>query len=250
MLRLAEQAIIVTGGTGGIGWSVCKALAREGASVIIADVNQTKIDDAVKELATLGGPGANGHLGVAIDARLEADCQRLADVTLQRHGRIDALVASAGILRKRGTPPKPLVQVTVDEWDEVIDINLKGTFLTNRAVLPTMIKQRRGNIINISSVSGLEGRAHDGPYCASKFGVIGLTYAVADEVRSYGVKVQVIMPQAIDTPFWEQNHPVPRPGEALSPDRVTEVILFMLTQPADTVLIGTVIAPLGARKRK
>jgi 3-oxoacyl-[acyl-carrier protein] reductase len=140
--------------------------------------------------------------------------------------------------------------MTLDEWDEVIDVNLKGIFLTNRAVLPRMIEQREGTIINVSSTSGLTGRAHDGAYCASKFGVNGLTKSIADEVRSYGIKVLAIMPDAIDTPMWEQNHPVPPPGNALPPDHVADLIVFLLTQPRDTVLLDPVIVPLGARRRK
>jgi NAD(P)-dependent dehydrogenase (short-subunit alcohol dehydrogenase family) len=160
------------------------------------------------------------------------------------------LIVCAGILRKRGTPPKVLVDVSTDEWDDVIAINLKGVFLSNRAVLPTMIAQRSGTIINLSSVQGLQGRAYDGPYCASKFGVIGLSQAVADEVRTYGVKVQALMPAAVATPMWEQNLPAPMPGDAIPPERVADLIVFMLLQPEDTMIVGPVIAPLGARKRK
>jgi NAD(P)-dependent dehydrogenase (short-subunit alcohol dehydrogenase family) len=247
--RLEGKVVIVTGGTGGIGWAICRAVAGEGATVVVADVNQDRIDAAVRDLPPPTNARA-GHLGVVVDVRRESDAQNLAQATLERFGRIDALVASAGILRKRGTPPKPLVQTTTEEWDEVLDINLKGVFLTNRAVLPTMIQQRSGMILNISSVSGLKGRAHDGPYCASKFGVIGLSQSIADEVRSYGVKVQALMPDSIATPIWEQNYPVPPPGDALPPERVADLILFMLTQAEDTILVGPVIAPLGARRRK
>jgi NAD(P)-dependent dehydrogenase (short-subunit alcohol dehydrogenase family) len=246
---LAGKTIIVTGGTGGIGLATCRAAARAGASVVVADVNADRIAAAVQELTSLANPQA-GHLGIPVDIRREPDNQKMAQAALGRFGRIDGLVACAGVLRKRGTAPKPLVKTTIEEWDEVLDINLKGVFLSNQAVLPAMIKQRSGVIINISSVSGLEGRAHDGPYCASKFGVIGLTQSVADEVRTYGVKVQALMPDAIATPIWEQNHPVPPPGDALPPERVADVIVFMLAQPEDTTLLGAVIAPLGARRRK
>jgi NAD(P)-dependent dehydrogenase (short-subunit alcohol dehydrogenase family) len=247
--RLKDKVVIVTGGTGGLGLAVCQKAAQEGAAVVVADVDRERIDRAVANLPPPTGAVA-GHLGFALDVRQEADNQELASKTLERYGRIDALVACAGILRKRGTSPKPLVETTAEEWDDVLGVNLRGVFLGNRAVLPTMIKQRSGTILNISSVSGLKGRAHDGPYCASKFGVIGLSQSIADEVRSYGVKVQALMPDAIDTPFWDQNYPVPRPGDALQPERVADLILFMLAQPDDTVLAGPVIAPLGARRRK
>ena len=244
---LAGKVVIVTGGTGGIGCATCAAAARAGAHVVVADIDPARVDAVV---ATLPGADAGQHLGFRLDVRLEAEVQQLAETTLSKFGRIDALVAGAGILRARGSTLKPLVQVTEDEWDEVLDVNLKGVFLTNRAVLPAMIRQKEGTIINISSVSGLQGRAHDGPYCASKFGVIGLSQALAEEVRSHGVRVQALMPAAIATPMWAQNHPVPPPGDALPPERVADLILFFLTQPADTVIQGAVIAPLGARRRK
>jgi NAD(P)-dependent dehydrogenase (short-subunit alcohol dehydrogenase family) len=170
--------------------------------------------------------------------------------TLERFGRIDALIVCAGILRKRGTAPKLVVDTGVDEWDDVMSINLRGVFLANRAVLPTLVAQRSGLIVNVSSVQGLQGRAYDSAYCASKFGVIGLSQAVADEVKSYGVKVQALMPAAVATPFWEQNLPAPMPSDAMPPERVADVIVFMLLQPEDSVLVGPVIAPVGARRRK
>jgi NAD(P)-dependent dehydrogenase (short-subunit alcohol dehydrogenase family) len=247
--RLSDKVVIVTGGTGGIGLATCRAAAAEGASVVVADVNQERIDAAVGELTGLR-EARRGHMGFRIDARSESENEGMVRAVLERYGRIDALVASAGILRKRGSSPKPLVDTSMEEWDEVIDTNLKGVFIANRAVLPTMIKQRSGIILNISSVSGLHARAHDGPYCASKFGVIGLSQSIAEEVRTYGIKVQAIMPDSIDTPFWEQNYPVPRPGNVLPPERVADLIVFMLTQPEDTMLVGPVIGPLGARRRK
>jgi len=246
---LRGKVVIVTGGTGGIGLATAKAVAAKGASVVVADIDATRVDAVVTEIEQAGA-GAGGCLGMAIDVRREEDHARLVQAVLERFGRIDALVVCAGILRKRGTPPKVLVDVTTDEWDDVIAINLKGVFLSNRAVLPTMISQRSGMIINLSSVQGLQGRAYDGPYCASKFGVIGLSQAVADEVRSYGVKVQALMPAAVATPMWEQNLPAPMPGDALPPERLADVIVFMLMQPEDTILVGPVVAPLGARRRK
>lgn len=244
---LRGKVVIVTGGTGGIGLATARAVAAEGASVVVADLDAARVAAVASEVEQAG---AAGCLGVAIDVRREEDHARLVQDTLARFGRIDALIVCAGILRKRGTPPKVLVDVSTDEWDDVIAINLRGVFLANRAVLPTLIAQRSGMIINLSSVQGLQGRAYDGPYCASKFGVIGLSQAVADEVKSYGVKVQALMPAAVATPMWEQNLPAPMPADAVPPERVADLIVFMLLQPEDTILVGPVIAPLGARRRK
>lgn len=245
--NLRDKVVIVTGGSGGIGLATARAVAAQGASVVVADLDAARVAATAAEVSQAG---ASACIGVAIDVRNEDDHARLVKTTLERFGRIDALIACAGILRKRGTPPKVLVDVGTDEWDDVIAINLRGVFLSNRAVLPTMIAQRSGTIINLSSVQGLQGRAYDGPYCASKFGVIGLSQAVADEVRSYGVKVQALMPAAVATPMWEQNLPAPMPGDAIPPERVADLIVFMLLQPEDTMIVGPVIAPLGARKRR
>lgn len=247
---LDGQVIIVTGGAGGIGAAVCRAAARAGGNVLVADLNADRCHALVSELEEVSPPGGRGHLAVQVDVASEADNNRMARAALDRFGRIDALVACAGILRGRGQPPKPIVDIPPEEFDEVLNVNLSGVYLSNRAVLPAMIAQRSGNIINVSSVQGLVGRAFDGPYCASKFAVIGLSQAVAEEVKSFGVKVQAIMPHAVDTPMWDQNGPVPKPSYALPPQRIADVVMFMLTQPADTVLSGVMIAPLGARKRK
>jgi 3-oxoacyl-[acyl-carrier protein] reductase len=253
---LRGKVVVITGGAGGIGLATARMAGELGASVVIADLDPARVDSAAGDLARgqaadhTGGAAAGDCLGVAMDVRVEADHARLVQRTLERFGRIDALIACAGILRLRGTPPKLLVDTTTEEFDQVVGINLRGVFLANRAVLPTMIAQRSGTIINLSSVQGLQGRAYDSVYCASKAGVIGLTQAVAEEVRSFGIKVQALMPAAVATPMWEQNKPAPMPGDAIAPERVAEVIAFMLLQPEDTMLVGPVIAPVGARKRK
>lgn len=245
--NLRGKVVIVSGSTGGIGHATARAVGELGASVVVADLDAGRVESVAAEVA---GLGAGGTLGVAIDVRREEDHARLVQATLERFGRIDALIVCAGILRKRGTPPKLAVDVGIDEWDDVMSVNLRGVFLANRAVLPTLVAQRSGVIVNLSSVQGLQGRAYDSAYCASKFGVIGLSQAIADEVKSFGVKVQALMPAAVATPFWEQNLPAPMPSDAMPPERVADLIVFMLLQPEDSILVGPVIAPVGARRRK
>ncbi|MFO0896246.1 MAG: SDR family NAD(P)-dependent oxidoreductase [Pirellulales bacterium] len=249
MGKLQGQVVLVTGAAGGIGRATCRAVAELGAAVVAADVDAVRLDDCLADIRQ-ASTCDEAPLACGLDVRDEASVAALVAAIEERFGRLDALVHCAGVLRARGTPPKPVASTSLDEWNEVVDINLLGTFLLNRAVVPLLIKQRGGSIINVSSVSGLKGRAHDGAYCASKFGVIGLSQSLADEVRSYGIRVQALMPDAVDTPIWAQNHPLPPPGDALPPERVADLIAFMLTQPADTVLVGPVIAPLGARRRK
>jgi len=245
---------IVTGGASGIGRAACRRLAEAGAKVVVVDVSSARVEETIAELRGVadgaeGAEGVEGFMGLVLDVRREQEMEEMARRTLERFGRIDVLLASAGILRGRGSSPKPLSEVSVDEWDQVLETNLKGMFLSNRAVLPAMIRQRGGDIINMSSVSGKQGRAHDAPYCASKFGVIGMSEALAEEVRSQGVRVQVLMPDAVDTAIWDQNGPVPRPANALPPERVADLILYMISQPSDVILLGAVIAPFRSRRR-
>ena len=245
---LRGKVVVITGGSGGIGLATAKAVRSLGASVAVADIDPARVTALAEELAPAHAEG--GAWGMAVDVRVEADLENLVKGTLERFGRIDALICCAGILRMRGTPPKLLVDTTTQEFDDVVGINLKGIFLANRAVLPTLIAQRSGLIVNVSSVQGLQGRAYDSVYCASKFGVNGFSQAVADEVKSYGVKVQALMPGAVQTPMWEQNLPAPMPGDAIPPERIADVIVFMLLQPEDTQLVSPVILPVGARRRR
>lgn len=244
--RLSGRVVVVTGGAGGIGRAVCDAVSAEGAATVVVDLDRGLVDRAGDELAAVCG--AQRVLGLALDVTDEADMAEMARETLHRFGRIDTLVACAGILRGRGCLPHPVTEVALTEWNQVIDTNLKGVFLSNRAVLPAMVSQRRGDIVNVSSTSGRQGRANDSPYCASKFAVIGFSEAVAEEVRQYGVRVQVLLPDAVDTAIWEQNGRI-RPERALDAGRVADLILYLIALPEDAVLSRPVIAPFRARRR-
>lgn len=245
---LAGQVAIVTGGASGIGRATCRAMARQGASLVAVDLNQGGLDELLGTLK-VELPALNA-LGLALNVRQEQDMQEMANRTLERFGRIDILVHSAGILRIKGSRPQFLHQVSLEEYDAVMDINLKGTFLSNRAVIPAMVRQRQGQIFNISSTSGLKGRPLDSVYSASKFGVVGLSEALAEEVRQYGIKVQVILPDAVDTPMWEQNAPIQAPESSLAPERVADLICYLAALPRDTIFKNLVILPYQARRRK
>lgn len=244
---LHGQVAIVTGGTVGIGRATCVALVKEGATVVVVGRNRERIEETLAELKR--HKRNPKPLGLALDVRREPDMQEMADRTLERFGRIDILIAAAGILRAKGGLLRTLQQMSAEEWDEVLDTNLKGVFLSNRAVLPTMIRQRRGNILNISSTSGRKGLAYDSAYCASKFGVIGLSEALAEEMRQYGIRVQILLPGAIQTGMWDQNGPLPRPASILAPERVANLILYLVTLPEDTVLAAPIVEPFKTRLR-
>jgi NAD(P)-dependent dehydrogenase (short-subunit alcohol dehydrogenase family) len=252
MGRLKDQVVIVTGAASGIGRATCLALAEERVRLVVVDVNGARIDELIAELeqGKSGSVDAEGPLGLELSVRLEKDMEEMARQTLDRFGRIDILVHCAGILRGKDSGPRLLYEVSLKEWDAVVETNLKGTFLSNRSVLPSMIQQGKGHIINFSSTSGLRGRAFDSVYCATKFGVIGLSESLAEEVRRYGIKVHVVLPDAVDTPIWDQNGPVRAPKDSLQPERVADLVAYLALLPEDTVLGNLVILPFKLRRRK
>ena len=136
--------------------------------------------------------------------------------------------------------------IRVDEWNRILNTNLTGTFLSNRAVLPVMLRQRSGLIVNLSSLSGRRGYAFDAAYCASKFALIGMTEALADELRPRGVRACVVLPGAIDTGMWNQNGGIPRPAYLLPASRVAGLIAFLAGLPADTQCLEFAIEPAPA----
>jgi len=243
---LADRVAIVTGGSSGIGRAACVALARAGASVVAIGRSAPRLEETIEQVRRAG---EGGLLSLALDVGREEDMARMAERVLERFGRIDILVASAGILRNR-SGPRTATELTLDDWNAIIRTNLRGTFLSNRAVLPAMLRQRSGDIINVSSTSGLRGFAYDAAYCASKFGILGLSEALADEVRRSGIRVQAICPGPAATAMWDQNLPVPPPEQTMPVERVADLLLYVLTLPRDTVLHNPVIVPLRSHRRQ
>ncbi len=251
---LAGQSAIVTGGAGGIGLATAKALARLGAAATVVDVDAGRARAAAAEVAsdaaaTGAGTPADAPLALGLDVTNAADMERMAAEVLAARGRIDILIAAAGVLRGEAGRPQMLHETSAAAWDRVIDINLTGTYYANRAVLPAMLKAKSGNIVNLSSTSGKKGLAYDAAYCASKFGVIGLSESLAEEVRPQGIRVQVVLPEVVDTPMLAQNGPLFRPKEMLPAERVAEFIAHLVTLPAGMVLVNPVLGVFRAGRR-
>ncbi len=219
-----------------------------GKRLCLVEKNPDRLQTAVDAVRETCGDGHEA-LALCLDVASETDMEAMASRALETFGTIDVLVTSAGILRAAGSGLKQLVDVSPEEFDQVVDVNLRGTFLATRAVLPAMMRARKGQIIHISSLSGLQGRAFDGPYCASKFGVRGFSEALADEVRGAGIRVHTLFLDAVATPMWEQNGPVPMPADALPPERVAEFITTLAGLPADCVLVNPVLKPFGGRSK-
>ena len=163
---LAGKVALITGGTRGIGLAVARSLADDGASVVVSGRDPGRLESAAKELEGLGASA----LAVAADAAKREDADRLVEAAKERFGRIDVLVNNAGITRDQ-----LLVRMKDDDWDEVLDTNLRGVFLMTRAAGKVMMRQKSGRIVNISSTAGAMGNPGQVNYSAAKAGVIGLT---------------------------------------------------------------------------
>lgn len=144
-----------------------------------------------------------------------------------------------------------MVETSYEEWRAVIDVNLTGTFLSNRAVLAAMLERGSGDIVNISSTSGRQGRPFDAPYAASKFGIIGLSESLAEEVGRRGIRVQTLLPDAVRTTIWDQSGTTAiRPPHMLTPERVAEFVLYLITLPRDAFLLNPMLYPLNVRSKR
>ena len=196
-IDLAGRFAVVTGGGAGIGLAVARRFVASGARVAVWDVDEAA---AAAACASLGGAA---HLGVAVDVADEGAVRRAADATLAAFGRVDVLVCSAGITGPNATA----WDYPVDAWRRVFDVNVHGTYLCNRALLPSMIANDRGRVINVASVAGKEGNPNAAAYSASKAAVIGLTKSLGKELARTGVRVNCIAPAAVRTAIFEQMSP-------------------------------------------
>ena len=234
-MRLKDKVALITGGTSGIGEATAVLFASEGAEVAITGRNEQRGAAVVERIEQHGGHAAFFHADVSI----ASDCLRAVDETVRAFGRLDILFNNAGVFYAQTA-----LECSEREWDEQIDINLKGTFLMSKFALPTMIAQRGGIIINNSSGWGIVGGDHAVAYCASKGGVVLMTKAMAIDHGRQGIRVNCICPGDVETPMlpadaklrglkWEDyiagcaNRPLGRVGRA---EEIANAVLFLASE--------------------
>jgi len=191
-MKLKGKIAIVTGGAAGIGFATAKVFLQEGATAAICDINTERTDKAVAELSALGT-----IRGFSVDISKKAQIQVMVDSVLGEFGRIDILINNAGI-----TQDAQFYKMTEEQFDGVVNVNLKGTYLFSKAVIPAMMEQKYGKIIHLSSVSAFNGNFGQTNYAASKAAIMGMTRVMGKELGKYGINVNAIAPGSIMTDMY------------------------------------------------
>ena len=232
---LDGQVALVTGGGGGLGEAICRVLAEAGATVIAADVRR----DAAERVADTIAAGGGDVTALALDVcDAEGAAAAVREVIAER-GRLDVLVNNAGVDRTVAVD-----DLTVEDWDAILGVNLRGPFLLSRAVFPQMREQGGGHIVNIVSTAAKRAWANASAYHASKWGLLGLSHALHVEGRAQGIKVTAVIAGGMRTPFLLDRFPELDPGLLQDPRTVAETVRYVLLQPAESVIPEVTVLPM------
>lgn len=232
-MRLLNKVSVITGAGNGIGKATALRFAREGAKLVVCDLGDAAAE-TVQQIRALGG----NAIGFSVDVTNKEDIHSMVSAVLATHGRIDVLVNNAGIVLDA-----QLKNMTDEQFDKVVDVNLKGTYLCTRAVVDTMLEKKSGVILNASSIAGIYGNFGQTNYAASKFGVIGMAKTWARELGKHGIRVNAVCPGVIETSIlkdmperviraMEERIPLGRLGH---PDEVAGVFAFLASDDASYV---------------
>ena len=218
MNSLAGKIAIVTGAGRGIGRAVASHLAECGCRIVLAARTLTQLEQVQQEIVTSGGEA----IAIPADLTRDDEIQRLVEETQQRLGPPDILINNAGWGKRA-----PVVKVSPEDLDQTLQLNLRAPIILAQAFVPGMIEKGEGAVINIGSVSGKTGEANGAAYSASKFGLIGFTQSLYEEVREYGIKVAVILPGFVDTPLIPPNRQLDR-SKMIQPADVAHTVGYIL----------------------
>jgi 3-oxoacyl-[acyl-carrier protein] reductase len=231
--NLDGKVALVTGAGRGIGKAVSCSLAKAGCRVVLAARTREQIEAVQKEILSQGGDA----LAVPADLTVDEDIQRLVEGSQAKWGAVDILINNAGWGKRA-----PVVSASLTDWDQTFRLNLRAPMVLAKGLLPSMIVKREGAVINIGSVSGKTGEANGAAYSASKFGLIGFTQSLYEEVREHGIKVAVILPGFVDTPLIPPNRQLDR-SRMIQADDIAQTVLFVLTSPATCCPVEITVRP-------
>lgn len=227
------RVVIVTGGAGGIGSEICRGLAQDGLNVVVADFDETAAAALADEIRKKGGAASTQKVDVG-DKRSVTE---MVQKSVEKYQQIDFLVNGAGVMSRI-----PVLEMPEEEWDRVMRINLKGTFLCSQVVSRHMVERQQGRIINVASGRGIAGQSRAAHYAASKAGVINFTQSLAMELAPFNVTVNAIAPGATDTAMaragstedeWKQREAVPPlMGGLTNKDEIVGLIRYLISEPA------------------
>ncbi len=229
--RLQNKVAVITGASAGIGQACARALAREGTRLVLTARRQDRLEQLVAEAKHLGSDG----VFVIGDAREEDTARQTVEQAMNAFGRIDILINNAGV-----GDYKNLVDTSLEDYDEMMDSNVRSTFLFTRHAVPVMIKQHEGLVLMISSMAGMYGFAGEAVYCATKFAQIGFAQALDKELRPHGIKVGTICPGGVKTEFAigkGRTEAGVEQSDMLEAEDVAQAVLFACTQsPASRII--------------
>jgi len=230
---LAGQVAVITGAGRGIGAAIAIKLARQGATTVLCGRTRDTLEETAKTIADAGGKAAVIVCDVSDLAAVESAGRQV----LGTLGRADILVNNAGI----GGFGGPLHQLPPDSWDKILNINLRGVFYMIRAFAPMMMAARSGHIINISSLAGKNALPNGAAYAASKWGLNGLTYSVAEELRGHNIRVSVVCPGSVNTEL--SPHVGKDPAMMLQPEDVAHAVAMLVTQAPQSFVSEVLLRP-------
>src|SRR5882672_1049487 len=226
-MQFSENVVVVTGATGNLGSATARVLQAAGARTVLVDRSQERL----RATFAAAADSPQHFLAGGVDLSDAASLGRMVSSTIERFGRIDALVHTVGAWRGG----KPVHETDLGDWDFLFNVNLRTTLLCCRAVIPQMLKQGRGKIVNVASRDGLAGSAGFAAYSASKGAVLRLTEALADEVKASNVNVNCIMPGTIDTPQNRAANPTADFSKWVDPAAIADVIQFLVSDASRSI---------------
>lgn len=235
---LEGKVAIITGASKGIGKATASAFAAAGAKVVLAARTRETLEQVARELSVGGVSNADSILAVPTDVTDADAVQRLIERTLDVYQRVDILVNNAGIGHFG-----PVVDFAPDDWDTVLNSNLKAVYLCAKYTLPSMLAQDGGQIINVLSIAAKVAFEASAAYCAAKAGALALTKVLASEVRQQNVRVTAVLPGSVHTPFWDDVPQHPDFDQMLKPEHVADTIISICQQPPGMVTEEIVVMP-------